>query len=135
MTVKFRMGSKKSLECVRRLENSLNVVFPKSYVEIVLENNGAYVSPHSFVAGNRIESINNMFSIEDEYEFVDERLPESVVPFGRDAGDNLLCFDFRARKDPGIVFWDHEIEEIEEAITFVSDSFAEFLDSIFENDE
>ncbi|TKH92905.1 SMI1/KNR4 family protein, partial [Bacillus cereus] len=51
---------------------------------------------------------------------------------------NLLCFDYRNNPEaPTVVFWDHEEEEMEEAIYPVCSSFTELLDSLrdFEDDE
>ncbi len=121
---------------IEKLEKLLGVNFPESYKKIVLEHNGACIIPDAFKVSENIESINNFHDVEKDYQFSDERLPSKIVPFARDAGDNQICFDFREEGKVKIVFWNYEIERIDNgALAFIADSFDEFLDMLFEFDE
>lgn len=121
---------------VEELEKKLDISFPDSYVEFVTANNGTSIIPNAYNVGDSIESINDFHNIEENYHFSDERLPIGVIPFARDAGDNQICFDYRVNGKVGILFWDYEIERIEDgALSFIASSFDEFLDMLFEFDE
>lgn len=124
------------ISTIEKLEKLLGVEFPESYKKIVLEHNGACIIPGTFKVSGRVESINNFHDVKKEYQFSDERLPGKIVPFARDAGDNQICFDFTEEGKVTIVFWDYEIEKIEDgALSFIANSFDEFLDMLFEFDE
>ncbi len=135
MSIKTIGGEVIGINLVKELEGKLNIAFPKEYVDFIIKNNGAYVLTNSFKKGERIESINNFYKIQNSYEFSDERLPDKVIPFARDAEDNLICFDFRRNSKCTIVFWEHEEEISEKALSFVSNSFVDFLNMLFKYDE
>lgn len=65
-----------------------------------------------------------------------EFFPEGLVPFARDGGGNLICFDYRKNPEndnPPIVVWHHEGRpRWGEDVSFVSNCFGDFLDSLFE---
>lgn len=132
----FFGGNKVEEAILEKLEAELEVVFPESYRSMILEHNGTYVDPSAYRASNRVESINNFFDINKTYEFFNELLPSKLVPIGRDGGDNLICLDFRQEGRTPVLFWDYEIEEIREGtLSFVADSFEEFLDMLFDFEE
>ena len=59
-----------------------------------------------------------------------------VYPFARDPFGNLLCFDYRnSTESPTVVFWDHEEENIKEAIYPVCSTFTELLASLRDFEE
>lgn len=132
----FIRGNRVEVVILEKLEAELGLVFPESYRNMILEHNGARVKPNAYRISNRVESINNFFDINKTYEFFNELLPSKLVPIGRDAGDNLICLDFRQEDSTPVLFWDYEIAEISSgALSFVADSFEEFLDMLFEFEE
>ncbi|MDG0891825.1 SMI1/KNR4 family protein [Bacillus paranthracis] len=134
-------------EEIQAVEQYLNIKLPNDFVACVKKYDGGYPNPKVFDVPGQDE---NVFSdlltlhIEDEYSIVQnynsvkDRLVAKVYPFARDPFGNLLCFDYRNNTDsPTIVFWDHEEENIEEAIFPVCSTFTELLASLrdFEDEE
>ncbi|CAO1295871.1 unnamed protein product [Diamesa hyperborea] len=62
--------------------------------------------------------------------------PNNIVPFSLDGGGNLICFDYRkniSTNEPEIVVWHHEGAGTEGELSFVANSFDEFLDMLHDN--
>lgn len=111
---------------------------------IVSERNGGFPDPDTFLMSSREEMLNNLINLKSDTDYnifqmidaVSDRLVSGIVPFGRDAGGNLICFDYRSGNEPTVVFWDHEIAgggEPERAISFICNSFTEFLNMLHES--
>lgn len=121
---------------IKNLEKQLEVKFPEAYTRIVLEYNGACIIPDAFIVSGRVESINNFHDISKTYEFVDERLPDRIVPFARDAGDNQICFDFREKNSISVLFWDYGSPKNNGMdLSLIASSFDDFLDMLFEYED
>ncbi len=131
---------------VKKVEQILGETFPKDFVQCVLKNNGAYPELPNFIVNGQLEMLNNLLSLNlsDEgnilrmFELIQDRLPNKVIPFGRDAGGNMICFDYRKDKNnPTVVFWNHEVasQDVEKSIKFISNTFEEFLSMLHEADE
>lgn len=134
--IEFINGEIIDIELVRRLESDLHVIFPKDYIEFITKNNGAYVFPNAFKLDGRVESINNFHDIKEVSKFIDERIPEKVIPIARDAGDNQICLDLRDASALSVLFWDYEDETMDDnALSFISYTFTDFLKGLFENIE
>ena len=73
----------------------------------------------------------NMPALLHNHSLEEEYVPAGVYSFAIDPGGNGICFDYRASEDaPSIAFSDAE-QEGEQAITFLANSFTEFLDSLY----
>lgn len=130
---------------IKQLEQYFNIKFPNDFIECVQKYDGGYPTPDNFNIPNQDEnSLNNLltldsnkkYSILETYYNTKDRLPDKIYPFAKDPFGNLLCFDYRDTSDsPSIVFWDHEEEDIEEAIYPVCPTFTELLDSLYEFDD
>lgn len=71
-------------------------------------------------------------NILQEYMYLSES-NKNYIPFGRDASDNLICFDYSIGKNPCVVFI--ELEEDEDSVDrvyLISDTFDGFLDMLCE---
>ncbi|AMR88478.1 SMI1/KNR4 family protein [Bacillus thuringiensis] len=130
---------------IKQLEQYFNIKFPNDFIECVQKYDGGYPTPDTFYIPNQDEnSLNNLLTLDsnkkypilETYNNMKDRLPGKIYPFARDPFGNLLCFDYRNTSDsPSIVFWDHEEEDIEEAIYPVCSTFTELLDSLYEFDD
>ncbi|KXY46992.1 MULTISPECIES: SMI1/KNR4 family protein [Bacillus] len=130
---------------IKQLEQYLNIKFPNDFIDCVQKYDGGYPTPDTFNIPNQDEnSLNNLltldsdrkYSILETYNSTKDRLPDKIYPFARDPFGNLLCFDYRNNTDsPIIVFWDHEEEDIEEAIYPVCSTFSELLASLRDFEE
>ncbi|MDA1649034.1 MULTISPECIES: SMI1/KNR4 family protein [unclassified Bacillus cereus group] len=133
-------------EEIQAVEQYLNIKLPNDFVACVKKYDGGYPNPKVFDVPGQDENvfsdlltlhIEDKYSIVQNYKSVKDRLVAKVYPFARDPFGNLLCFDYRnSTESPTVVFWDHEEENIEEAIYPVCSTFTELLASLrdFEED-
>ncbi|CAG9612018.1 hypothetical protein BACCIP111899_01190 [Bacillus rhizoplanae] len=145
-------------EDVKNVEQELGINFPLDYIECVMKNNGAHVSPEVFeVEGKRkvfgtlltydMDDDENIIELFNDYK---DTLPAELVPFAFDPAGNLICFDYKNDKNnPVVVFWEHENagekemlmreeglteEQVEERarenVFYVASDFTEFLNKL-----
>ncbi|MEH7016840.1 SMI1/KNR4 family protein [Bacillus sp. JJ63] len=145
-------------EDVKNVEQELGINFPLDYIECVMKNNGAHVSPEVFeVEGKRkvfgtlltydMDDDENIIEVFNDYK---DTLPAELVPFAFDPAGNLICFDYKNDKNnPVVVFWEHENagekemlmreeglteEQVEERarenVFYVASDFTEFLNKL-----
>ncbi|PGZ98486.1 1,3-beta-glucan synthase regulator [Bacillus pseudomycoides] len=145
-------------EDVKNVEQELGIKFPLDYIECVMKNNGAHVSPEVFeVEGKRrvfgtlltydMDDDENIIEVFNDYK---DTLPAELVPFAFDPAGNLICFDYKNNKNnPVVVFWEHENvgekemlmreeglteEQVEERarenVFYVASTFTEFLNKL-----
>ncbi|EOL45079.1 MULTISPECIES: SMI1/KNR4 family protein [Enterococcus] len=122
-------------------EKQLNVKFPQDYIEVVSENDGGYPHPNKFKFNDKEEVFNNLISFkEDDYsnifevlEDVFDRIVKGVIPIAEDPFGNLICFDFRDKKVPNVIFWNHEVadKDSEKSILFICETFTELLNMLY----
>jgi hypothetical protein len=106
---------------IKRVELKLKVKFPRTYVDLVMNNNAGYPSKNIIhLSNNKNIVFNKLLSLkqkskditlEEAYNSVVERLPTKYVPFASDPYGNLFCFNFNS-KIPDIYFWDHESNNV-----------------------
>jgi hypothetical protein len=145
-------------ETIERAAKELGVKFPLDYIECVMVNNGAHVSPELFEVEGKEKVFGTLITYDkDDDEFIvnvfkdySDTLPKKVIPFAFDPGGNLICFDYKDNEEkPVIVFWNHEgaaekailinnegmnEKQAEEAarrnVFYVADSFSAFLNKL-----
>ena len=132
-------------EEIQAVEQYLNIKLPNDFVACVKKYDGGYPNPKVFDVPGQDENvfsdlltlhIEDKYSIVQNYNSVKDRLVAKVYPFARDPFGNLLCFDYRnSTESPTVVFWDHEEENIEEAIYPVCSTFTELLASLRDFEE
>ena len=120
---------------IKEIQEKLNVIFPKDFVECVLENNGGQPTPECFDFKGHKEAVfnalvdlsfdgkGNLFEI---LQNLNGQLPDRIIPFANDPFGNFFCFDFRENGSPNIVFWNHE-KSGNDAIESVGFGFSEIL--------
>ena len=129
---------------IRKTEELLGIKFPKDYVECVLENNEGTPTPDAFDLEGRDTAVfgrllshdpNSPTYIVSFYHAIQDRLPEEVYPFAEDPFGNFICFDYRQdKKNPSIVFWDHEKPD-HKNIFPVCSSFTVLLNKLYEYED
>ncbi|MGH1048793.1 MULTISPECIES: SMI1/KNR4 family protein [Bacillus] len=127
---------------IQQVEKYLGVKFPIDFIECVKKYDGGYPRPKIFDISGQDENVFSKLltfdlesrnSILQVYEDIKDGLIDKVYPFGKDSFGNHLCFDYRNNPEaPIVVFWEHEEEDIEEAIYPVCSSFTELLNSLYE---
>lgn len=128
---------------IKYVEDILGIKFPEDYIRCIKNNDGAYPVPDTFNIKNDEETLNNLLSLHKDkgnfmlqvYENVKDRMLEKIIPFARDPFGNLICFDYSNDNQPTIVFWEHEkaFNDKEKAITFICNTFVEFLNMLHES--
>lgn len=126
------------LELITEFEKKHNISFPKSYVEVVKENNLGRPRPNVFDTDKSKERIAKcLLSFEPEhkeniwdiYSTLKKQLPSDVIPFMVDQFGNFICFYFDVlSEEASIVFWNVESLQIEK----VAETFAEFINRFYE---
>ncbi|MGC6769363.1 SMI1/KNR4 family protein [Enterococcus sp. LJL51] len=62
---------------------------------------------------------------------VSDRLVPGILPFGRDPGGNMICFDYRSGDNQIVVFGDYEVAgggELERAISPICNTFTNLFE-------
>lgn len=70
----------------------------------------------------------------DDMETYKGRLPPGLLPIAFEAGGSLFCLDYDV-VPPRIVYWEHELEGMEDAVTPLASSFTAFLEMLEPYDE
>ena len=133
------------MDALLKVEEALRIRFPKDYIEFIITHDGAYPIPNIFEINGNEEVFNNLLSFDEEscinivdtYNDVQDRLIEKIIPFAEDPFGNLICFDYRNKTHPTIVFWDHEkaFSNKENAISYICNTFSELLDMLRASEE
>jgi hypothetical protein len=135
-------------ENIQKVEQYFNIKFPMDFVECVKKKyDSGYPRPKIFDVPGQDENVFSKLltfdlesrnSIIQVYNDIKDRLAnKSISFFGKDSFGNHLCFDYRnSPESPTVVFWEHEEDNIEEAIYPVCSTFTELLASLrdFEED-
>ena len=130
---------------LQEFENEIDCVLPVDYREFLLENNGGKPMPDTFSyknanGGQDTNSIRTFNGIHDDeytgiHKFIDcyqGRLPNKLLPIADDELGNLICLGIKGKQKDKIYFWDHELEGTKKCLTLLSNSFSEFINSLFE---
>ncbi|PZD97212.1 hypothetical protein DNH61_03820 [Paenibacillus sambharensis] len=155
MSIKWEYGQYISMAQVKTIEEKVNVKFPKSYLDIVLNFDKSRpeilnaqgewvdgvvktdtVGPISFEllsfrdVGHRGE-IPMLFAYEVSRSWFPN--PEGIIPFAiTGAGDHLL-FDYRVNQvDPSVGFFYHESDD--DNVELIANNFKSFLGLIYPDD-
>ncbi len=139
---------------IAKIEKILGYTFPNEYKKHILKFNGGQCNPNKFKFDNNgtIEesSIDWFLAIYDGeydnlahyiqiYKIQSKRMPSDLFPIAHDPGGNLICISSNPKSYGFIYFWDHEseineysdIEFMYENIYLISNSFKQFLSSLF----
>lgn len=126
-------------EMVEKAEEELKVKLPESYISLLKEQNGGYISYDSFPTNfptswaddhiniDYIRGVGGEESIlESEYLIEEWGLPKKVVLISGD-GHTWIAFDYRnTDENPPIILIDHDGEEITE----LAPDFESFLNEL-----
>lgn len=124
-----------SIKDIERVEDKLGIEYPEDYKKTIVENNGAYPEPDTFSFGNHTDEVFEKlinFSLEEDgnilevYSSLKDRLPNRVIPFGRDPFGNCICFKY-SDGSLQVVFWDHEYPS---KVEYICDTFSDLLNQL-----
>jgi hypothetical protein len=148
---------------VLNLANDLNVIFPNLYINFIMNHNGASLSDRdcfNFYDNNKgcenTESIAflNILQIKDDMESLSKQSTDNpndsdvfkfykyfdsrLIPFGETGGGDFICFDYRNNQktdNPPITYWCHDAQEPDGRISFIANSFEEFINMLHESED
>jgi hypothetical protein len=138
---------------VRELQQDLGVAFPNDYVEFLLKFNCAYMRhpvgfavrhPGEFVEGGTFDHSYGVLkgwplsesgsNIRWQAETFEGRVPQGLVPIGS-SGPDAICMAFTPSDHGKIFLWDSIDEGADDNTYLVADSFAEFMNVLYPDDE
>jgi cell wall assembly regulator SMI1 len=135
---------------VRRVEKELGVEFPEDFRAFALRFSGGSPASHTdfdFADEGRYGTFNGgvgtflsmrkgaSMALLAEAEALAGRLAKGLVPFAAGPGGDYLCFDYRgSAAAPGVVYWHHGREGLEDQYSLVARSFTELLSLLYEPD-
>jgi len=131
MSVTWQFGNKLGETApIEDLEQELQTILPRDYVECVLENNAGYPSLHTFETQSGEQHVfsdllsvvrsddNNIYQA---HEAVSDRLGRrDILPFAADPFGNYLCFNFD-NSSASVVYWSHETNTLHTVTRTFSD--------------
>ena len=128
-----------SVNNIIEVEKQVNYKFPEEFVHFIIKNSGGYPMCNRIDIEEDTESVNNFLDFSEEgsnyivktYSCNKGLQVQNCIPFARDAGSNYYCFD---RNDNSILFWDHEECDEENGPFCVCDTFEEFIESLYEEE-
>jgi hypothetical protein len=135
-------------ERIAQLETNIGAPLPADYRGFLESTNGGVPIPDGFhISDTEGDSmVHEWFGIHDEdYGNLEEnvstfrdRVPQGVLPIGRDPGGNLICIRTIGPGAGSIYFWDHEREAGEgskptwDNMSKLADSFSDFCEVLTE---
>ncbi len=135
------------LEKLPDFEKKTGIKFPIEYLEIITKHQGKTPEPSIFKIGDKFTTVfntlyhfssdedNDFCNLEKRYESLKENYSDKIIPFGDTPSDDSICFDYReSANNPKIIYIIHELSG-DESVKFVADSFTEFLDMLYEDEE
>jgi len=137
------------LKSINQFEDSVDVKLPNEYLECLVSNQGKTPEPSSIKVRNGVDMVtillhslteekdpdNYIYSIYKQHNLLAEDQSSLLIPFAEAGGSSIFCFDYRDKKDnPAIVFINTDLEG-DEAIIPIADSFASFLEMLYQSED
>ena len=134
-TLIWKYGKKiKDIKLISKFEKEFNIKFPNDYKQLIKENNDASPSKYIFDTDREKEKVFGhllSFNSDDKANIWfyndkthDYSISDKYIAFAADPFGNKICFEKKTLK---VVIEDHETGRID----FVSNSFSEFIDSLY----
>ena len=130
---------------IKDFEQSAGVIFPVDFRTFLSKHNGMVPTKTDFdflgIDGEESSLIQSFIpigsvyseNIKLDYEYLlkEERIPVGYVPIAYDPFGNFICISLLKSNYGEIWFWDHELEDEETNLFYVSKTFTDFLDSLY----
>lgn len=138
-TILWKYARPLSRETLEETQAKLGVLFPASYVDCVLRNNGGRPVPSCFDFPGRPGAVfhrllpvggDDTSGIQATLDALSGRIPAGHIPFAADPFGNYLCFRYPGGNDAPVFFWDHEAPP-NAAPAHVCDGFDALLRSLY----
>jgi hypothetical protein len=132
---------------VSEFERLIGHPLPASYRSFLLEYNGGcpkrccITFPRSEKIWNIVNTVYGLHSgprharLDEALRAYSDFIPNTRLPFADEPGGNAYCIGITWQNYGRVYFWDHEANPGDDAVLLLADSFAEFLDSLVEEEE
>ena len=148
MILDVKMGKNKfeSLEQICEFENKYKIELPCDYKQFLLQYGSSYVEDGFFYKAIEKSEI----TPEDEYDSADyfygndlvdnmdvysEEFKQKLVPIANANGGDYICIGVKDEYKDKVYYWMHESSEnMEESLSLIAHSFADFIDSFEERE-
>ena len=145
MNIKDKIGEPASNEDVKSFEQEHDFVLPEDYKNFLVTFNGGrpekdtraftFKKEDGTVSDSLVGWFNGLidgdeYSLEEEIDIYDERIPAGMLPIASDPFGNAILIGVSSDDVSGVWFWDHEIEPEsinDSGIYKIAESFDQFL--------
>lgn len=153
----YRDNGPVDIVAIRVIEKTLGVKLPSAYTAFITKHNGARLERDYFNYCDVntkhqnsdsiafydvtdilwIERTDLLNSMEDGSTIQHPYFEKGLVPFGGNGGGDSICFDYRndPMEWPPVVFWSHDVWGDSERVSFIANSFEEFVEMLHESEE
>ncbi|MBU3104326.1 SMI1/KNR4 family protein [Clostridium gasigenes] len=139
-------NEKINMKEIEEFELKHDVKLPNDYIDFLLKFNGGYPHESTFkISDEHGESVVNKFygigdmkgNLDRVFEILDGELPEGFISIGDDPAGDEICIGINEKYYGKIYLWIHDMESDEELsnIFFLAESFDDFFNSLYENEE
>ena len=144
------------ISIIRLIERTLGIKLPKAYVDFIIKHNGAYLVNNAFEFFDQnvnepsesslhfdditdmlshvwvLSSLSTEFKNDPDPHRGYHYFPKKLVPFC--SNGDCICFDYRndPMEWPPIVMWHHEACEGDVNVSFIANTFEEFIGMLHE---
>lgn len=129
----FFDGSNTDKETIKTIIEQLNYKLPSDFVDVIIQHDGAYLSPNTIFEGIDENNVNNLISFdENDPSFILDIIKDmglddlNIIPIAEDPFGNIFGFRFTTDKKYEVVFFDSELENVRT----ICDTFTEFINLI-----
>lgn len=135
---------------IDKAEQKLQCKLPDDYKQFLLKNNGGRLDPSDFESewyggfheGLMVARVHYIYDLDRVLSFTDllvERIPENMIVIGKDLEGNCLLMERKGKDYGKIYYWmlhpDEYGSQENDAVGFVADSFDEFINSVFDEED
>jgi hypothetical protein len=132
-----------NVSLISSFQEKYGVIFPDDFKACVLEHNGSRPRPNIFDVSSRKELVaksllsfnkNDSDNIWETNDQLNVKLSNLVIAIMSDQFGNYICLDYRNRKVPSIIFWDHELSYTNpnDCLKYVADTFGDFINGMYD---
>ena len=130
---------------IKKFEQIIEYKLPEDYTQFLLKYNGGIPKKTDFdyegIDGEESSVVQLFLSLGDQhsenikqdynYYLGEGRILEGIVPIAYDPFGNLICLSLVEETYNQIWFWDHELEEEENNLFFVTKTFNDFIKILY----
>lgn len=133
----YETDEKVCLDEIKIVEKEMGILFPKEYIEFLLDQNGGNPKKSEFqLPDGTNTSVVNVFypigkmeeNLQRENMILDGEIPEGYISIGDDSVGNEILLKIKGENIGELYFWDHDVDSEEENnMHFLANNLNAFL--------